>query len=103
VSCIPRPESLYSVRDLAAALQERGNGDGVAVAQLDCGSAMLVAFLPMCTVRVPREEQVMLDHFRDRYRAYMARTGRAVPRVAAVGPQAPAPLPKPPRGAAENS
>jgi len=45
------------------------------------GPAMLAAFLPLYAVRVPREEQVMLDHFGDRYRAYMARTGRMIPRL----------------------
>jgi len=31
-------------------------------------------------VRVPREEQMMLDEFGDEYRAYMGRTGRFVPK-----------------------
>jgi len=45
------------------------------------GLAGLVAFLPMYLVRVPREEQMMIDHFCDAYRAYRARTGRIVPRL----------------------
>ena len=31
-------------------------------------------------VRVPREEAMMLERFGDEYRAYMARTGRLIPR-----------------------
>lgn len=43
------------------------------------GWAFLVLFLPLYLVRVPREEQMMLDRFGEEYRAYMARTGRMVP------------------------
>jgi protein-S-isoprenylcysteine O-methyltransferase Ste14 len=45
------------------------------------GPSMLVTFLPSYLVRVPREEQMMLDHFGQEYRQYMQRTGRVVPRV----------------------
>ena len=45
------------------------------------GPASLVLFLPLYLVRVPREEQMMLDHFGDDYRAYIMRTGRVVPRI----------------------
>jgi len=41
-------------------------------------------FLPMLTLiieRLPREEQMMLDAFGDRYRDYMLRTGRLLPRI----------------------
>lgn len=34
----------------------------------------------MIFVRMPREEQMMLDRFGDEYRAYMKRTGRLLPR-----------------------
>jgi protein-S-isoprenylcysteine O-methyltransferase Ste14 len=44
------------------------------------GPACLVLFLPVYLVRVPREEQMLLDHFGEAYRAYSARTGRVVPR-----------------------
>jgi protein-S-isoprenylcysteine O-methyltransferase Ste14 len=45
------------------------------------GPASLVLFLPLYLVRMPREEQMMLDHFGDAYRAYITRTGRVVPRI----------------------
>lgn len=45
------------------------------------GPASLLLFLPLYLVRVPREEQMMLDHFGDDYRAYTARTGRVLPRL----------------------
>lgn len=45
------------------------------------GPASLVLFLPLYLVRVPREEQMMLDHFGNDYRAYMASTGRIVPGI----------------------
>jgi protein-S-isoprenylcysteine O-methyltransferase Ste14 len=43
------------------------------------GFAGLACFLPIYLVRVPREEQRMLDRFGRKYRDYMARTGRIVP------------------------
>jgi protein-S-isoprenylcysteine O-methyltransferase Ste14 len=43
------------------------------------GPASLVFFLPLYLGRVPQEEQMMLDHFGDAYRAYMDRTGRVIP------------------------
>ncbi len=43
------------------------------------GPACLVLFLPVYVVRVPREEQMMLEHFGDAYRTYMNRTGRVIP------------------------
>jgi protein-S-isoprenylcysteine O-methyltransferase Ste14 len=45
------------------------------------GPAGLVGFLPLYFVRVPREEQMMLDHFGNDYRSYAAQTGRIVPRL----------------------
>ena len=38
-------------------------------------------FLPLYFLRVPQEEQMMAAQFGDEYRAYMARTGRVVPRL----------------------
>ena len=45
------------------------------------GLAGFVIFLPMYLVRVPNEEQMMLDHFGNRYQGYCQRTGRLLPRV----------------------
>jgi protein-S-isoprenylcysteine O-methyltransferase Ste14 len=45
------------------------------------GWASLVLFLPLYLLRVPREEQMMLDEFGEEYRAYMNRTGRVVPHL----------------------
>lgn len=45
------------------------------------GWASLVLFTPMYVLRVPREEQMMLDQFGDAYREYMDRTGRVLPRL----------------------
>lgn len=43
------------------------------------GWASIVLFVPMYVLRVPREEQMMLEQFGEAYRAYMNRTGRVVP------------------------
>jgi protein-S-isoprenylcysteine O-methyltransferase Ste14 len=45
------------------------------------GLGGLVTFLLLYGVRIPREEQMMRDHFGDAYRAYSAQTGRIVPRL----------------------
>jgi protein-S-isoprenylcysteine O-methyltransferase Ste14 len=45
------------------------------------GLAGLALFTPLYVVRVPREEQMMLDRFGEEYRAYMDRTGRVFPRL----------------------
>jgi protein-S-isoprenylcysteine O-methyltransferase Ste14 len=45
------------------------------------GLAGIVCFLPLYLMRVPREEQMMLDHFGAQYRDYLARTGRVVPKL----------------------
>lgn len=44
------------------------------------GLGGLLSFLPVYLYRVPREEQMMLEHFGDQYRSYMDRTGRVIPR-----------------------
>jgi len=48
---------------------------------LIAGLSGLVGFLPLYLLRVPREEQMMLEHFGEAYRLYMKRTGRVLPRV----------------------
>jgi protein-S-isoprenylcysteine O-methyltransferase Ste14 len=45
------------------------------------GPALLLTFLPLYLIRVPREERMMLDHFGKDYRRYMSRTGRVIPRL----------------------
>jgi protein-S-isoprenylcysteine O-methyltransferase Ste14 len=45
------------------------------------GWASLVLFLPMYILRVPREEQLMLERFGEAYRVYMNRTGRIIPHI----------------------
>ena len=44
------------------------------------GLSGLVGFLPMYLLRVPREEQMMLEHFGEVYTLYMNQTGRVIPR-----------------------
>lgn len=45
------------------------------------GWAFLVLSIPLYIVRIPKEEQMMLEHFGEEYRKYMSRTGRLVPRM----------------------
>ncbi len=45
------------------------------------GLATLVLFTPVYFRRVPREEQMMIDHFGDEYRSYMQRSGRVIPKL----------------------
>ena len=45
------------------------------------GFALLVTFTPLYLLRMPREEQMMLERFGEEYRAYMERTGKVVPRI----------------------
>lgn len=43
------------------------------------GLAYLLFLTPLYTLRVPREEQMMLRHFGQEYQAYMDRTNRLIP------------------------
>ena len=45
------------------------------------GLALLVTFLPLCLIRIPREEEMMLESFGEEYRQYMNHTGRLIPRL----------------------
>jgi protein-S-isoprenylcysteine O-methyltransferase Ste14 len=47
------------------------------------GSGGVVMFLAFYFVRVPKEEQMMREHFGEAYTAYVARTGAIVPRLRA--------------------
>jgi protein-S-isoprenylcysteine O-methyltransferase Ste14 len=44
------------------------------------GCSPLLSFMLMYFLRVPREEQMMLDQFGQEYQSYMNRTGRIIPR-----------------------
>jgi len=41
----------------------------------------LVAILLVSLVRIPREEQMMLQHYGNEYRQYMQRVGGLLPRM----------------------
>ena len=43
--------------------------------------ATVLAFALLRTLVIPREEQALLAKFGERYRVYISRTGRLVPRV----------------------
>ena len=45
------------------------------------GWALLVLSVPLYLIRIPKEEQMMLEHFGEEYRSYMSRTGRLIPRM----------------------
>ena len=45
------------------------------------GWAFLVLSVPLYLVRIPKEEQMMLEHFGEEYHAYKSRTGRLIPRM----------------------
>jgi protein-S-isoprenylcysteine O-methyltransferase Ste14 len=44
---------------------------------------LILLFIPLYLIRVPREERMMLEHFGDEYRDYVRRTGRIFPRASA--------------------
>jgi protein-S-isoprenylcysteine O-methyltransferase Ste14 len=44
------------------------------------GLSYLVSFVPMYLMRVPQEEQMMLDAFGEQYREYMSSTGQVIPK-----------------------
>ena len=45
------------------------------------GLSGVVSFALIYFLRVPREEQMMIDQFGEKYRAYMNRTGRVIPHL----------------------
>jgi protein-S-isoprenylcysteine O-methyltransferase Ste14 len=45
------------------------------------GGGGILFILLLMAVRTPREERMLLAHFGEEYRAYMARTGRYLPRL----------------------
>ena len=66
---------MYAAHGLWAIAQALLLQNGIA------GLAMLATFMPLYIQRVPREEQMMLEHFGEEYRLYMNRTGRVIPRI----------------------
>ena len=49
------------------------------------GLSMLVFLLPLYLVRVPREEQMMLEHFGEEYGVYMSQNDRIIPKFSSLG------------------
>ena len=45
------------------------------------GWAFLVLSFPLYVIRIPKEEQMMLEHFGEEYRQYKTRTGMLIPRM----------------------
>jgi protein-S-isoprenylcysteine O-methyltransferase Ste14 len=43
------------------------------------GLSHLASFVPMYLLRIPQEEQMMIDTFGEEYQEYMSRTGRVIP------------------------
>lgn len=64
-----------------------GLAQGLLLENAVAGWSALAGFLPMVIIRTPREERMMLEHFGDEYREYMARTGRLLPRWRRHGPR----------------
>ena len=58
-----------------------GVAQALMLANWIAGPALLVCFIPLYFMRVPREEQMMLEHFGEEYRCYVNQTGRIVPRL----------------------
>ena len=54
---------------------------GFLLANWIAGWAFLVLSIPLYLVRIPKEEQMMIEHFGEEYRSYMSRTGRLIPRI----------------------
>jgi protein-S-isoprenylcysteine O-methyltransferase Ste14 len=48
------------------------------------GWAAMVSVSLLCVIRIPHEEQMMLEFFGEEYRAYMQRTGGIIPRFHAA-------------------
>lgn len=54
---------------------------GLISANVIMATVPLLGLVPLVLVRIPDEEAMMLARFGDAYRAYMARTGRLLPRL----------------------
>jgi protein-S-isoprenylcysteine O-methyltransferase Ste14 len=58
-----------------------GIGQGLVLQNWLAGWSFASAFAVMYFFRIPREEQLMLDHFPKEYPEYMRKTGRIIPRL----------------------
>ena len=58
---------------------------GLLLANWIAGWAFLVLSIPLYMIRIPKEEQMMLEHFGEEYRSYMNRSGRLIPRIIVNG------------------
>jgi protein-S-isoprenylcysteine O-methyltransferase Ste14 len=56
-----------------------GLGQALLLPNWVAGFSALVTFAPLYFLRTPREEQIMLDTFRDEYRDYKNQTGKLFP------------------------
>lgn len=56
-------------------------GQGLLLQNWIAGWAFLASQLPIFVYRIPREEEMMIEHFGDEYREYMKRTGGLIPRL----------------------
>ncbi|MHC4206483.1 MAG: protein-S-isoprenylcysteine O-methyltransferase [Planctomycetota bacterium] len=54
---------------------------GLLLSNWFAGWAFLVLSVPLYIIRIPREEQMMLEHFGEEYSLYKGRTGRLIPRM----------------------
>ncbi len=54
-------------------------GQGLLLQNWIAGWAFLASQLPIFVYRIPREEEMMIEHFGDEYREYMKRTGGLIP------------------------
>ncbi len=54
---------------------------GLILANWIAGWAFLVLSIPLYLMRIPKEEQMMLEHFGEEYREYMSWTGKLIPRI----------------------
>jgi len=54
---------------------------GLLLANWIAGWSFLLLSIPLYLMRIPKEEQMMLEYFGDQYRAYISRTGRLIPRI----------------------
>jgi protein-S-isoprenylcysteine O-methyltransferase Ste14 len=58
-----------------------GLAQGLMLSNWLAGWAGVITFAPLYLVRTPKEERMMMEHFGDRYRQYMEKTGRLWPRM----------------------